>query len=532
MIEQHHKHALTNARTYQGTLVFSDHRLLVTTINVNWHVIHKHKNKTNRNKTVKIDTQKLIHNEEIQTEYKTKLRDNINASNNKQWSSISNIIKNTAQSVIGVVTKTRRKFGKQSEKIGHLSQKQKDIKVAIDNSTDANKIGELRHERNRVLKEIKYEQKLIINKDIDEKVEEVASAQNDHQFFKALKFIRNPMTKQKAIVHDTKGRSVHQPSMKYNIVKQHFEKQFYDETKPMITSHVGDPQPLARKIEPSEIKNAVKRASNNKAPGEDEIQIDLIKYAPENVFVEIANILNEAIETRNSTIELGKSILMPIPKPGKAEGPPKHLRPLNLLNCIRKILSTVTLNRIRKKVDGYISHTQAAYRNNRSTTDIVWAHRFIIAKVMKYQKQTVMITGLDMSSAFDTIDREELMSILEEFLDEDEVRMCRLLLSTTTTTLRFDNSPEQTFSTNKGSPQGDAISGVFFNMALENALRDLRNEIRSMNPINEHDYYRESSLPPEMIYADDSDFVIEDKEKDKHIEQIAETVLSRHSLSQ
>ena len=51
-----------------------------------------------------------------------------------------------------------------------------------------------------------------------------------------------------------------------------------------------------------------------------------------------------------------------------------------------------------------------------------------------------------------------------------------------------------------------------------------------MNPINEHDHYRKSSLPPEMVYADDSDFVTEDNVKDKQIEQISETVLSRHSL--
>ena len=100
-------------------------------------------------------------------------------------------------------------------------------------------------------------------------------------------------------------------------------------------------------------------------------------------------------------------------------------------------MSTITLNRIRDKVDSYLSKSQAAYRNNRSTTDILWAHRFIIAKLVLYQKQELMITGLDMSSAFDTRDREELISILENILDEDEVRMCRILLSKTTINLRF-----------------------------------------------------------------------------------------------
>lgn len=41
-----------------------------------------------------------------------------------------------------------------------------------------------------------------------------------------------------------------------------------------------------------------------------------------------------------------------------------------------------------------------------------------------------------MSSAFDTICRE-LMQTIELILEEDEMRMCRLLLSETSTTLRF-----------------------------------------------------------------------------------------------
>ena len=48
---------------------------------------------------------------------------------------------------------------------------------------------------------------------------------------------------------------------------------------------------------------------------------------------------------------------------------------------------------------------------------------------MLYQNMEVQITVLNMSSAFDTIEREELLQILELILEEDEIRMCRLLLS-------------------------------------------------------------------------------------------------------
>ena len=68
----------------------------------------------------------------------------------------------------------------------------------------------------------------------------------------------------------------------------------------------------------------------------------------------------------------------------------------------------ITLNRIYGKINEYLSASQAVYRKDRSTTDIVWARRFIIAKSMMYQNSEMHIVGLDMSSTFDTIDRAEL----------------------------------------------------------------------------------------------------------------------------
>ena len=127
-------------------------------------------------------------------------------------------------------------------------------------------------------------------------------------------------------------------------------------------------------------------------------------------------------------MNINKSVLLPTQKPWKPIGPLKNLRPINLLNAIRKTLSSITLNRIKKKVDTYLSASQAAYRQNRSTADIIWAHRFNIAKSMVYKDIEFNITGIDMSSAFDTIDRQTLLKELEGIVNEDELRMCRLLL--------------------------------------------------------------------------------------------------------
>ena len=86
-------------------------------------------------------------------------------------------------------------------------------------------------------------------------------------------------------------------------------------------------------------------------------------------------------ENHCDEISLGKSNLLPLQKPNKGKGPLKNLRPINLLNATRKILSIITLNRMQEKVEQYLSAFQAAYRPKWSADNIVWAHRFIIGKV-------------------------------------------------------------------------------------------------------------------------------------------------------
>ena len=154
------------------------------------------------------------------------------------------------------------------------------------------------------------------------------------------------------------------------------------------------------------MKNLLKNSNNNNVTGSDEIQMELIKYLPDCILIEICNNLNDILENLFNKINFGHSILLPIQIHNKEKGSPKNLRPLNLLNRIRKILSMITMKRIKPKAENYISHSQLAYRANISTADIIWAHRFIIAKVMFYQNMDVQITGLDILSAFDTIDRE------------------------------------------------------------------------------------------------------------------------------
>ena len=87
--------------------------------------------------------------------------------------------------------------------------------------------------------------------------------------------------------------------------------------------------------------------------------------------------------------------------------------------------------------------------------------------------------------------------------------------------IKFDDHDLKSFPANIGSPQGDGISGTFFNIELENALRRLREKL-----IED----RSTSLPPEIEYADDTDFIYLCTELASRLKEIVKPILAERNL--
>ena len=91
------------------------------------------------------------------------------------------------------------------------------------------------------------------------------------------------------------------------------------------------------------------------------------KFVDENIqeIETITNCFNNIFETHENLEIHSGDMITPL-KPGKLKGPNKNLRPLTLLNTIRKSLSTIALERIRPAVLKYISSGQSGFQPNRS----------------------------------------------------------------------------------------------------------------------------------------------------------------------
>src|SRR5690349_14911008 len=102
----------------------------------------------------------------------------------------------------------------------------------------------------------------------------------------------------------------------------------------------------------------------------------------------------------------------------------------------------------------------------RCTADVLWSYRFFMAIVEKYERE-FHIMGIDMSKAFDSINRRILLEELRTILGESEYRIITYLLSDTTLQVRIRGYLGKEFRTTIGTPQGDALSPALFIIYLE-----------------------------------------------------------------
>ena len=99
----------------------------------------------------------------------------------------------------------------------------------------------------------------------------------------------------------------------------------------------------------------------------------------------------------------------------------------------------------------------------KSVADIIQFHKILIGLNLEREFDATLV-AIDMSKAFDTINRVKLMNIMKEYTFTTN---CDLLELLTTLSMKIG----QKFSTNRGVPQCDGLSPKLFTFYVDHALR-------------------------------------------------------------
>ena len=302
-------------------------------------------------------------------------------------------------------------------------------------------------------------------------------------------------------------------------ITEHFKKCFTNE----LDSSVILPSKLTfDPILVDEVERNKHRLKNKRAPGPDGLTAEELKFMDSALITEK---LNSMIEERDEILTHGH--IAPILKPGKNMLKTESYRPIILPSVWRKLLSMIVLRRIEGYLDERIDRSQHAHSRNKSTGDVVLTHKLLYAASIE-RKFDPKVVGIDMSKAFDTVRRSQLLQILQDIIDPGNLNIIKVLFSNTTLSVKMNKIIGERFQTNRGVPQGDSLSPKLFNVYVNEAL----SRIDNITNLNDHDYsLKYHSLPRHIEYADDVDFIMLKENDEQKLLEVVENVFSEFNLS-
>ena len=138
-----------------------------------------------------------------------------------------------------------------------------------------------------------------------------------------MKELKSNRKQANIVVKDELGKTAVSQEDQIEIISKYFKKMLAPELSKenYITYR---PQTLRNLFTGEEIQKAARKLKNGKSAGPDDIELELIKYAPIEVHQETANIYNVVAESGESVTELTLGLLRPLQKPGKAKGPTEN----------------------------------------------------------------------------------------------------------------------------------------------------------------------------------------------------------------
>ncbi|XP_029766781.1 uncharacterized protein LOC112117806 [Terrapene carolina triunguis] len=153
-------------------------------------------------------------------------------------------------------------------------------------------------------------------------------------------------------------------------------------------------------------------------------------------------------------------------------------RGISLLSVGGKIIARIILNRLIASIsEAKLPESQCGFRPGRSTVDMVFAVRQIQEKCIE-QNMHLYAVFIDLTKAFDTVNREALWTILTRLgCPRKFVQIIHLFHDSMTGEVLSDGATSAPFNITNGVKQGCVLAPVLFNLffacVLNHALKDL-----------------------------------------------------------
>nr|VZI42017.1 unnamed protein product [Spirometra erinaceieuropaei] len=232
-----------------------------------------------------------------------------------------------------------------------------------------------------------------------------------------------------------------------------------------------------------ETMRAVQQLSSGKAPGSDAIPAEVYKHGGPELMDHLTALFQEMWRQGEVPHDFKDATIVHLYKrKGNRQVCDNH-RGISLLNIAGKIFARILLNRLNNHLEqGLLPESQCGFRRHRGTTDMIFAARQLQEKCQEMRTH-LYSTFVDLTKAFDTVNREGLWKIMQKFgCPERFTQMVRQLHDGIMARVTDNGAVSYAFARTNGVKQGCVLAPTLFSLMfsamLMDAYRGERPEIR------------------------------------------------------
>ena len=211
-----------------------------------------------------------------------------------------------------------------------------------------------------------------------------------------------------------------------------------------------------------EVEKAIRRLSNNKAPGISGLPLDFFKLT-QQFHQDLIFIFNDIICEQSTPHAFSECRLILLFKAGIISDP-KNYRPINLTDCTFRIFESLLRTRMHAWAESSLHHDQYGFRTAQSTMSallviITSLHAAIAAN------KPVVICFLDAVKAFDRVPHTAILeALMNHGLCSTSCRLLKAVISGHVSCIMDPNDPERSIriAVECGVLQGGILSPFFF----------------------------------------------------------------------
>ena len=246
---------------------------------------------------------------------------------------------------------------------------------------------------------------------------------------------------------------------------------------------------------------------NGKAAGLSKISYEMIKKSSEKFKEILRKFLDLCLIIGDMPMQWNKAIVYPIPKPGDWELNLSKIRPITLLEILRKILMKILTNRLSSKlVENYniLKDHNYAGLPEKSTHEPIHILNAIMEEAREKKKE-LWILMQDMSKAYDLVNRNNLAKALKRIkLPNLFVDFIANSLKNRTNQIITDFRFTESYKVGNGIDQGEIMSPLLWIIYYNPLFAKIEKIKHEKNIGYELDYNDQCINITDLAYMDDS----------------------------